>query len=287
MNKYSNHKICYIIVNYKSTKSINKIISRLMDVSSSIYVVDNSSDYKRLSNEHIISPNKNIGFGAAVNLAVSQLKERPEFLFLINPDVIFEVKDIVKMVSCLSVTEAGAVIPVSLGLNDSIKIAAFRKSIGIFEEIRMSFNFYKKALILEKLSNNSHACQKIEFIDASFCLVKYECFIKSGGFSKRIFMYGEDLVLSDRIKRLGYKILINNRVYIHHPGGETFGSSKLMRIKRLFYSSFGAGKAISIIRKDRLYFLYIFSFLIILIARKLFHNRSGVCISKSMIKDKK
>jgi GT2 family glycosyltransferase len=284
MKGFKDNKICYIIVNFRSSEVIHKIISKFNDISSSIYVVDCSGDYLKISEEILITPNnkQNIGFGNAVNLAVSKIEEKPDFIFLINPDVIFEINDIDKMLLCLSNSENGAVVPISLGSKNSVKTSVFRKKIGIFEEIKMGFKSYRKSLVIEKLINTRNKCLKIEFIDASFCLMKYECFINSGGFPKSIFMYGEDLVISHRIKKNGYSIVLNTEVFIHHPGGATFGSLKLMRLKRLFYSSFGAGKAISIIRNDKLSFFYIFSFIVILVIRKLLNNKNEIQVPDFM-----
>jgi GT2 family glycosyltransferase len=278
MTDLSKYKVSYIIVNFKSSEYIHQIISKLINVSSSIYIVDCSNDYSRIKNENVVKTKQNIGFGNAINLAVSQLKQNPEFLFFINPDVIFKIEDVEKMILSLSNKDYGAVVPISIGSNSSFKTSVFRSDIGVFEEIKMSFSSYKRSLVNDKLNANNDSIQVIEFIDASFCLVKYKCFTDSGGFPKNIFMYGEDLVLSDRLKKIGYKIILNKKLLIIHPGGATFGGSILMKLKRLLYSSTGAGKAISIIRNDKLTFFYVLSFLIILLVRKLLMNKSEIKI---------
>ena len=270
--------ISYIIVNFKSTKSIHQIIKKISDGSNSIYVVDCSNDYISILNESVITPsnNRNIGFGKAVNLAVSKQKNPTKYLFLINPDVNFKSSDISKMLSCALEPQIGAVCSISNGSHNFIKTSVFRKKIGIFEEIKMSFTSYKKSLVRNKLSRKNPDSIDIDYLDAGFCLINYESFMRSGGFPEEIFMYGEDLVLSERIRKAGFRIVLNDEVKVNHPGGGTFGGSTIMKLKRLLYSATGCGKAISIIRNDKKFIVYTISFLIILIFRKLFRSKSEI-----------
>lgn len=78
-----------VIVNYGSARDTTELVNRLTGQVAAILVVDNSRDFARdsqaLSGALLISPDRNLGFGAAINLAAQQLETR--WLLVLNPDV--------------------------------------------------------------------------------------------------------------------------------------------------------------------------------------------------------
>jgi GT2 family glycosyltransferase len=73
----------------------------------------------------------------------------------------------------------------------------------------------------------------VEHVIGAFYLVRRSVFEDLGGFDKRFFVYLEDLDLSRRILRAGYRIRYLSRASALHVGG---GTSSKIKARRLFYS---------------------------------------------------
>lgn len=89
MDLSAQQEVTAAIVNYGNPEDTIDLISSIKDQVNSIIVVDNSNDIDPASADfkkiNLITPDKNIGFGAAVNLAAIQSQTR--WLLILNPDV--------------------------------------------------------------------------------------------------------------------------------------------------------------------------------------------------------
>lgn len=80
-----------IIVNYHTSSLIGNLLNDICEspVVEKIFIVDNSGDYQGSPSNRdaveLITPEKNIGFAAGVNLAAEQVES--EWILLINPDM--------------------------------------------------------------------------------------------------------------------------------------------------------------------------------------------------------
>ena len=96
--------ITIVTVLYNSKKSAQSFFNNLENFS--IIVVDNGRNEKVLEkikgykNIKIISKNKNIGYGNAINFAVKNLSTR--FFLILNPDLKIDEKSIVNMYDILN-----------------------------------------------------------------------------------------------------------------------------------------------------------------------------------------
>ena len=63
---------------------------------------------------------------------------------------------------------------------------------------------------------------------SGFCLVfPKKVWEEVGGFNEKYKLYGEDSEFCESIKKLGYKLKMNQNVYIYHYGGKTTSKAKL------------------------------------------------------------
>ena len=84
-------------------------------------------------------------------------------------------------------------------------------------------------------SLNENENQEIDAISGAFFLTRKEILDKVGGFDERFFMYAEDIDLSYRIQKAGYKnCFFSETCIIHFKGESTKKDSKYVR---LFYSA--------------------------------------------------
>lgn len=75
-------------------------------------------------------------------------------------------------------------------------------------------------------------------ISGSPFFISRELFEKIGGFNEMIFIYGEDVDLSWRLKIFGYNNFINNNTYLFHYGGGATGNFGPQKIANVVYGSF-------------------------------------------------
>lgn len=75
-------------------------------------------------------------------------------------------------------------------------------------------------------------------ISGSPFFISRELFEKIGGFNEMIFIYGEDVDLSWRLKIFGYKNFINNNTFLFHYGGGATGNFGPQKIANVVFGSF-------------------------------------------------
>jgi N-acetylglucosaminyl-diphospho-decaprenol L-rhamnosyltransferase len=73
----------------------------------------------------------------------------------------------------------------------------------------------------------------LDHVIGAFYLVRTPLFRRLGGFDERFFVYLEDLDLSVRIRRLGWRIVFLGDVHAEHTGG---GTSDAIKARRIAYS---------------------------------------------------
>jgi len=89
MNSCFHPEVTAAIINYGSPGDATELVNRLAGEVAATFVVDNSNDlddsFSSVGNTCVIKPGKNLGFGAAVNLAADKAESR--WLLILNPDV--------------------------------------------------------------------------------------------------------------------------------------------------------------------------------------------------------
>ena len=193
-----------IMVSYNSAKYINKCIESIVKSDYALknvglYVYDNNSTDNsvellkklkdkydgRLSDFQIFSGAKNYGFGIANNKAAKNAKS--EYLFFLNID-------------CEIYTDTLSKISKKISNCSDEKIGIFELRQEIFEHPK----YYDPITGYTKWS--SGAC----------FVMKRDLFNSIGGFDKNIFLYCEDVELSYRLRKNGYKLKYFNDVSIIH-----------------------------------------------------------------------
>lgn len=220
-----------IIVSYNTkelTKQcINKTIQALNNspnIKSEVIVVDNGSTdgsgemLKEIQNSKfkIILNNENLGFAKANNEGI--VIADGKYILFLNSDVLVNDINFPELIDYLDKNNRIGVLTVKLQLlNGKIDLASHRG----FPTIWRSFTYFLglekllgKIPYLSKIFGGYHLLNRdfntIHEIDSpsgAFYLSRKEILKKVGGFDTRFFMYGEDLDLSFRIKKLGYQII--------------------------------------------------------------------------------
>ncbi|MDB5221825.1 MAG: glycosyltransferase [Chitinophagaceae bacterium] len=224
------------------------------NVESEIFVVDNNSSddseafFKdRFTNVKFIWNKENIGFSKANNMAVKQATGK--YILFLNPDTLVPEDCIEKCISFFeSHTGAGALgIKMIDGSGKFLKeskrsfpspLTSFYKLAGLSRLFPHSQKFSKY-----HLGNlNENETNEVDVLAGAFMMVPKKIIDSIGSFDETFFMYGEDIDLSYRIQKAGYKNFYFAETNMVHFKGESTRRGGLNYV-RLFY------KAMSIFAK--------------------------------------
>ncbi|NOY14896.1 MAG: glycosyltransferase family 2 protein, partial [bacterium] len=226
-----------IIVSYNAGRFLEKCLESIKQEALGnieVIIVDNNSDeartkevlkeYSDRDGFRVVFNKTNAGFGRANNQAA--LLARGDWLIFVNSDTYWEkgrLKEFIKILEGQP-KEAVAVGPRLVYPDGSLQY-----SMGF---VPNWFNLSLWILLLDdlpmvkKIVPAYHINDKDKYsrvfhpgwLSGAFLAVKKEAFEKAGGFDKKIFMYGEDVVLGERLSRCG-RLVYTPDVTIVHVGG--------------------------------------------------------------------
>ncbi len=241
-----------IIVNYNVKyfleQCLHSVIKASAGINHEIIIVDNaSSDGSReyledkFLNIQFAWNESNLGFAKANNQALQMA--RGEYILFLNPDTILPEDCFQKCIKHLSNhPEAGALGVCMLdGSGNFLKeskrgfptpSAAFLKLTGL------STLFPESAFFSRYHMGHLHPAKNHEtdVLAGAFMMVRKKVLDITGGFDESFFMYGEDIDLSYRIRKAGYKNLYFAECPILHFKGESTRKGSLNYV-RLFYGA--------------------------------------------------
>ncbi len=238
----STPKIAVIIVNYNVVffleQCLNSVAEAMKQEPAEVWMVDNNSVdgsvemvREKFPWVNVIANKDNKGFSKANNQAMEQ--SSCKYQLLLNPDTVIEEDTLFKVVKYMDehpdvgglgvrmVDGKGIFLPESKrGL--PTPAVAFYKIFGISRIFPKSKIFGKYHLgYLSEFETN-----EIEILSGAFMLMRKEALDKVGLLDEAFFMYGEDIDLSYRIIKGGYKnVYFPETRIIHYKGESTKKSS--------------------------------------------------------------
>lgn len=242
-----------IIVNWNAGHQLADVVSSITvhheGLVHSVIVVDNASTDGSLSTVEggsaaarpfklrIIRNEQNLGFGAACNRGAS-IATAPFLLFL-NPDAEIQEGSLTKALEFMRSPAHPNVGIVGVQLVD--RIGRIARSCARFPTPWM---LALQATGLDRLRAfsflNTHmadwdhgSTRQVDHVIGAFYLIRRDIFETVGGFDERFFVYLEDLDLSLRVSRVGYRSMYLASARAFHAGG---GTSQQVKAHRLFYS---------------------------------------------------
>lgn len=238
MTEETKVQLSIIIVTYNSRSLIEQCLvsvdKAIVGLDAEIIIVDNNSidgsrEYlpSKFPGLKFVFNIENPGFAKACNQG-SKISSGDYFLFL-NPDTILSETCLIESITFLKThPDAGAVGVRMLDekgkfLKESKRglpspSASFYKLFGltaIFPGSKKIAKYYQGHL--PENENNP-----VEVLSGAFIMIKRSVFEKVNGFDERFFMYGEDIDISLRIIKLGFKNYYLGKITITHlKGGST------------------------------------------------------------------
>lgn len=250
-------KLSIIIISYNVKYYVEQCLCSIFkaakdDIPVEIFVVDNASrdnsvEYltqqfpqETYPNLHIIGNGRNIGFGKANNQAAA--KATGEYVLFLNPDTIITedtLRDAIKFAD--EHPQMGALGTMMLHSNGSFAYESRRglptpwtalcKMSGLCHLMPRSRTFgryYMRYLDKEQPS-------EIEIVSGAFFMARRDALAQTGLFDEDFFMYGEDIDLSYRFLKKGYKNYYIPSPILHYKGESTQKST--FRYVHIFYNA--------------------------------------------------
>ncbi len=235
--------ISIIIVNYNTTAYVKLLIESIFTYLKAeniqIVVVDNSpcvevalkSDL-RIDYIHLT---KNVGFGAACNVAVSYAKF--DILFFVNPDIVFS-HDICGPI--LNLLRKGLVCGITLVSDRGVPEVSY----GNFPTLSYFFvRFFKIDILFPFLRKKFHigiapysppdASKYVDYVSGAFFAIMKDDFNSVNGFDEDFFLYFEEADLFFRLSEKGVKCFVPPEIFATHFGSVSTGKNSVFKYKAM------------------------------------------------------
>jgi len=222
-----------LILNWNSSRSASKLIKSIGSSSYKAYrivLIDNYSkesdrksivkiyeDYKDICDIHLILNNENYGYSGGNNIGYDYLVSNnlEGELIILNPDVEISSNTFQVMFDALK-SNVGGVMARTVHMNDT----------------RIMYDYIKlKGFMQKYVTSNNKICQT-DYLAGSCMLINRALIDKIGLFDVSFFMYWEDVELSLRIKRSGFKLISTTETSIYRSENDQNRS-----FNAIYYSS--------------------------------------------------
>jgi GT2 family glycosyltransferase len=243
VSKKPQYCISVIIVNYNVEffleQCLNSVRKAMEGVNGQVFVVDNNSidgSVEMVQNKFpeysLIDNKENLGFSKANNQAI-RLSDA-KYVLLLNPDTVVEEDTFSKVIDFMDSHDDAGGLGVRMVDGKGIFLpeskrglptpaVAFYKIFGLSRIFPKSKRFGSYHLgYLSEFDTN-----EIDILSGAFMLMRSEALDKVGLLDEAFFMYGEDIDLSYRIQKGGYKNYYFPETRIIHYKGESTKKSSV------------------------------------------------------------
>jgi O-antigen biosynthesis protein len=243
-------KVSVVIVNYNVKNFLEQclcsVIKALEGVEGEVIVADNHSvdgsqamvktgfpDIKLIENL------QNSGFAKANNQAIRIA--RGEYILVLNPDTLLEEETIKKCIAFMNDHPDAGALGVKM-INGKGKYLPESKralptpAVAFYKIFGLSFLFPRSKLFARyHLSYlDPEKVHEVEVLSGAFMFLRKSALDKAGWFDEDFFMYGEDVDLSYRLKKAGYKNYYFPETTIIHYKGESTRKSSINYVKTFY-----------------------------------------------------
>ncbi|MCO5231868.1 MAG: glycosyltransferase family 2 protein [Chitinophagales bacterium] len=245
-------KLSVVIVNYNVKhflfQALTSVFKSVTNFDYEVFVVDNASSdgsiemiAQHFPQVELIASTENLGFSKGNNLAIR--KSNATYILLLNPDTIVREDTFQQVVDFMDKhADAGALgvkmfdgqgifLPESKRGFPTPKVAFFKMSglSRIFPKSKI-FNQYHLGYL------DKDEVHEVDVLSGAFMLLRKSVLDKVGLLDEDYFMYGEDIDLSYRIQKAGYKNYYYPHAPIIHFKGESTKKGSLNYVK-IFYKA--------------------------------------------------
>lgn len=234
--------ISVIIVTYNAQYFLKNCIGSILKSKGlpafEIIVVDNDSTdescemiRKEFPEVVLIQNSTNEGFAKANNKAVSIAKGA--YLLILNPDMIISDNTIKRVYEFAKKTKDPGAIGVQFIDGSGDFLPECKRNFPTPKVAALKFLGFPKRYYANQIGQDATA--EADILTGAFMLMKKQVYQEVGGFDEDFFMYGEDIDLSYRIAKAGYRNSYLGGVKVIHFKGES-----TVKNKAYFQNFYGA-----------------------------------------------
>lgn len=187
---------------------------------------------------HVIANERNLGFGAANNVALRL--GQGDFFLLLNTDAFLQPGALAALLKVLQTDpKIGLVGPRLLNGDGTLQRSCFRfpSPLQAWLENLWVPRLFPEHPILGDFRGWPHDTERqVDFVVGACMLVRREVIVPDGYFDERFFMYQEEADLQKRIQEAGWKIVFTPAAEVVHLGGAS-GKKEPDRINGYFFES--------------------------------------------------
>ncbi|MFL2853665.1 MAG: glycosyltransferase [Candidatus Pelagibacter sp.] len=233
MNKIFN-EITIITVLYNSSKIVENFFDSLKNFK--IIVVDNGKNEKILDkiqnfkNIQVISKNKNLGYGRAINFAFENVSTN--FFLVLNPDLTIDVNSIENMLNIFNqYSDCGIVAPVTVPDKDFY---------GAFPERNLKNVDSSSAIKSRELLLNSKIEGELCVDVAKGCalLISAKHFKNIGKFDEKYFLFWEEIDLCRKSRSKKNSVIVTPKSKAQHNQGKSSKSNIQNFLIKTFHNEY-------------------------------------------------
>jgi GT2 family glycosyltransferase len=203
-----------------------------------LYVVDNSAsplEHPLLASSrvHHIVPGRNLGFGAAHNVALERIGDYSDLHLILNPDVSFGINVLPYLIQRMaSDQEIGVLMPAIFYPNGELQRLC--KLLPSPADLILR-RFIPWPIVRERLDRryelhllSQDESSDVPSLSGCFLLVRTNLLLQLGGFDERYFMYMEDVDLVRRIGNLARTVYEPAVAVTHYYAKGSYRNRKLL-----------------------------------------------------------
>jgi N-acetylglucosaminyl-diphospho-decaprenol L-rhamnosyltransferase len=245
-------QLSVIIVNYNVKyfleQCLYSVVNAIKNIEAEIIVVDNNSSdgskqffSNKFDTVQFVWSQHNTGFSKANNIALQQAKGK--YILFLNPDTLVPEDCFEKCLSFFETAKNAGAVGVRMingkGLFLKESKRGFPGLLASFFKLSGFINLFPRSEFFAgyyagHLSENQN--QIVDVSAGAFMMTEKSVLDKTGGFDEDFFMYGEDIDLSYRIQKAGYKNYYFSETTIIHFKGESTKRHTPQYIK-IFYGA--------------------------------------------------
>ncbi len=246
-----------VILNYNDFENTKLMLDEIKNfkVLDYIIVVDNKSkddSLKKLKKYEskkikIVETLENQGYAAGNNVGIRYLIDnyKVDNIIISNPDIIVREEDIKVLISDLEKKDIAVIAPV---VKEPNEISRGWKLPTFFSELLSNvpyFHFLENKILSYKEEDYQKDLTQVEVVKGCFFIIKKEVFEIIDFFDEGTFLYYEEIIIGKKLKELGYKTFVDNRVSVIHALSKSVDKSinrinkfKILKKSQFYYEKY-------------------------------------------------
>lgn len=231
---------CSIVLYNNDVTTLSRVIECVLrsNIGTKLYLIDNSETdvLKTLASDKSIEyifNNRNVGYGAAHNIAIRKTINESEYHLVLNPDVYFEphvLKDLYEF--AVKNPFVGHIMPKIFYPDGSVQYVAKLIPAPLNLIIRLiPFNLLKRYNDRYELKFTGYnKLMEVPYLSGCFMFLKCSALKEIGLFDERFFMYPEDIDLSRRMHKKYKTVFYPYASIVHEHAKSSFKNLRMFWI---------------------------------------------------------